>query len=155
MVGLAFNIGERAFRKSSVARLHNKGSYSEAGQAFALWNKAGGKVLPGLVRRRAAEAALYLRNANKSDVPASSAAGEAPLNQSRAIGGQVAALTGTAGAMGVEQLRENAYTSEWTQIVVQFLPYVSEIKWLLIVLVLSGIGYASYARIHDRRTGRS
>lgn len=59
MVALAFNIGEDGFAKSSVLRAHNSQDYVRAEQAFALWNKAGGRVLKGLVNRRADEAALY------------------------------------------------------------------------------------------------
>ncbi len=61
MVSLAFNIGLEAFGSSTLLRLHNDGKHAEAQAQFARWNKGGGKVLPGLVRRRAAEAALYGR----------------------------------------------------------------------------------------------
>lgn len=61
MVALAFNIGLEAFRRSTVLRAHNRGDHAAASRAFHLWNKAGGKEMPGLVRRRAAESALYLR----------------------------------------------------------------------------------------------
>ena len=155
MVSLAFNIGERAFRKSSVARLHNRRAYSEAGQAFALWNKAGREVLPGLVRRRAAEAALYLKNSEQCETPAARASGEKPLNRSRVVNGHVAALAGTAGTVGLSELHETTSAEDWSHIFVQFLPYVSEIKWLLISVVILGIGYGVYARLHDRYTGRS
>ena len=64
MVSLAYNIGIGAFAKSSVLALHNKGNFLGAAQAFSLFNKArvNGKptVLPGLVKRRAHEAARYL-----------------------------------------------------------------------------------------------
>jgi lysozyme len=64
MVSLAFNIGLGGFEKSTVLRLHKAGDKTGAARAFALWNKAtvGGKLveMPGLTRRRAAEAALYL-----------------------------------------------------------------------------------------------
>jgi lysozyme len=59
-VSLAYNIGEAAFGGSSALRLHNQGKYPEAAAAIKLWNKAGGKVLAGLVTRRAKEAELYL-----------------------------------------------------------------------------------------------
>lgn len=59
MVSLAFNIGIGAFQKSSVLRKHNAGDHAGAKASFALWNKAGGRVLSGLVTRRAAEADLY------------------------------------------------------------------------------------------------
>jgi lysozyme len=61
-VSLCYNIGVGAFSRSSVARFCNKGQWKKAADAFALWNKAGGKVLPGLTRRRAAEAALFSKN---------------------------------------------------------------------------------------------
>lgn len=60
MVSLAYNIGAGNFRKSSVLRFHNAGQTDQAADAFKMWNKAGGQVLPGLVRRREAERALYL-----------------------------------------------------------------------------------------------
>lgn len=59
MVALAFNIGIGGFLKSSVLRLHKAGDHRRAADAFGLWNKGGGKILPGLVRRRAEEANLY------------------------------------------------------------------------------------------------
>ena|SRR6266851_5728607 len=60
MVSLAYNIGLGAFRRSTVLRDHNAGKFAEAAEAFLMWNKADGKVLPGLVRRRYEERALYL-----------------------------------------------------------------------------------------------
>lgn len=65
MVSLAFNIGIRAFSTSSVVRYYNAGDMEKAAGAFALWKKAGGKVLPGLVRRRAEEAALFRASITK------------------------------------------------------------------------------------------
>ena len=58
-MSLAYNIGPGAFGHSSVLRLLNLGNLTGAQAAFALWNKADGKVLSGLVARRAAEAALF------------------------------------------------------------------------------------------------
>lgn len=64
MVCLAFNIGRGGFLKSSVLTLHNKGKVLEAADAFLLWNKAHVNGIltfePGLLRRRQAEANLYL-----------------------------------------------------------------------------------------------
>jgi GH24 family phage-related lysozyme (muramidase) len=59
-VSLCYNIGVGAFGRSSVARFCNRRQWKNAADAFALWNKAGGRVLPGLTRRRAAEAALFM-----------------------------------------------------------------------------------------------
>lgn len=61
MVAFCFNVGPANFLKSSVLKAHRRGDRNSAANAFSLWNKAAGKVLPGLTRRRAAEAGLYLR----------------------------------------------------------------------------------------------
>lgn len=62
MVCLAYNIGEgdKGFAGSTVLRKHKAGDFAGAAEAFGMWNKQAGKVLLGLTRRRAAEAALYL-----------------------------------------------------------------------------------------------
>ena len=60
MVSLCYNIGPANFRKSTVVRQHKLGDYAAAADAFLMWNKAGGKVLAGLVKRREAERSLYL-----------------------------------------------------------------------------------------------
>ena len=59
-VSLAYNIGLPAFKNSTVLRKVNSGDFKEAADAFLLWNKANGKVLAGLVRRRKAERLLFL-----------------------------------------------------------------------------------------------
>lgn len=59
MVSLAYNIGIKAFRDSTVLRRHKEGSYAAAASAFSMWVKNDGKVMKGLQRRRAAEAELY------------------------------------------------------------------------------------------------
>jgi lysozyme len=60
MVSLSYNIGLGNFGKSSVLRLHNAGEYTDAADAFLLWNKAAGRVFAGLTRRREEERELYL-----------------------------------------------------------------------------------------------
>lgn len=60
MASLAFNIGLGNFQKSSVLRKFNAGDFVGAANAFLLWNKAKGRVLAGLTRRREAEKALFL-----------------------------------------------------------------------------------------------
>jgi lysozyme len=57
-VSLAFNIGLGAWNRSTVRRVINAGKFGDAPRALQLFNKAGGKVLPGLVRRRAEEAKM-------------------------------------------------------------------------------------------------
>jgi len=59
-VSLAYNIGAEAFRKSTLLRLHLAGQSDQAAAQFDRWTKQAGVVLKGLVRRRAAEKAMYL-----------------------------------------------------------------------------------------------
>lgn len=54
-----YNVGAGAFGKSTLLRKLNKADYKGAANEFKRWNKGGGKVLNGLVRRRNAEAALF------------------------------------------------------------------------------------------------
>lgn len=57
MVAFQYNTG--AIARARLTRLHIRGDYAGAKAAFADWTRSNGVVLPGLVRRRAAEAALY------------------------------------------------------------------------------------------------
>lgn len=59
-VSLAYNIGAGAFKKSLALSAFNAGDKDKAANAILLWNKAKGKVLKGLTRRREAERKLFL-----------------------------------------------------------------------------------------------
>ena len=59
---LAYNIGTTAFCKSSILNQLNQRNYAEACNRIALYNKAGGKVVQGLVTRREAERNLCLKS---------------------------------------------------------------------------------------------
>ncbi len=58
LVSFHYNTG--AIARATLTRKHKAGDHAGALREFARWNKAGGRVLKGLVRRRAAEAELYL-----------------------------------------------------------------------------------------------
>ena len=60
VICLAYNIGVGAASKSTVLRELNANNRDKAAAAFQLWNKAGGVVSKGLVRRREAEKQLFL-----------------------------------------------------------------------------------------------
>lgn len=60
MVCLAFNIGITRFSNSTLRRKFNAGDIQGAADEFPKWCSAGGVQLPGLVKRRAAERALFL-----------------------------------------------------------------------------------------------
>ena len=59
LVSFAFNLGAGALGMSTLLKRLNAGDYKGAAAEFGRWNKAGGKILPGLTRRRAAERALF------------------------------------------------------------------------------------------------
>ena len=61
LVSFTFNLGEGNLQKSTLLKKVNAGLFDDAAAEFAKWNKAKGKVLKGLTRRRAAEAALFKR----------------------------------------------------------------------------------------------
>lgn len=60
LCSLIYNIGREAFRNSTLRNLLNRGTaFSLIAPQFDRWNKAGGKVQPGLIRRRTAERMLF------------------------------------------------------------------------------------------------
>lgn len=60
LVSFTYNLGARSLSTSTLLRKLNAGDYAGAADEFLRWNKAGGKVLNGLIRRREAERALFL-----------------------------------------------------------------------------------------------
>ncbi|HHB1424444.1 TPA: lysozyme [Serratia odorifera] len=60
MVSLAFNIGGRNFAQSTLVKKFNAGDVQGAVDQFPRWKFSAGEVMPGLVRRRAAERELFL-----------------------------------------------------------------------------------------------
>lgn len=59
-VDFVFNLGEERFIRSTLLRKHQAGNYTGAAHEFSRWVYGGGRILPGLVKRRAAEAHMYL-----------------------------------------------------------------------------------------------
>jgi lysozyme len=170
MVSLAFNIGVAAFKKSSIARQFKLGNKAKAANAFSLYVKGGGKVLPGLVRRRAEEKALFLTGANLRTVerhtsatktvkvPEASVVPQAPksLAASReVIGG------GVVGTGGVLQMINGFSTHDASEIkngledvkheqgfIAKL--YIPEIASFLVVLLS---GFIIWKRFKDRKEG--
>ena len=59
LVVWVYNFGQTNFKNSTLLKELNSGNYTAAGNEILRWNKAGGEVLTGLVRRREAEAQLF------------------------------------------------------------------------------------------------
>lgn len=60
LTSFSFNVGLGNLQKSTIRMKYNRGDYGGAAAGFLDWTKAGGKVLPGLVKRRNDERALFL-----------------------------------------------------------------------------------------------
>ncbi|HCO3755892.1 TPA: lysozyme [Escherichia coli] len=61
LVSFVFNVGSGNLQSSTLLRKLNSGDYKGAADEFLKWNKAAGKVMNGLVARRAAERELFLK----------------------------------------------------------------------------------------------
>ncbi|KVO41268.1 lysozyme [Burkholderia ubonensis] len=60
LMSFVFNLGSGRLRSSTLLRYLNAGAPARAADQFLVWNKAGGRPLAGLTRRRRAERALFL-----------------------------------------------------------------------------------------------
>lgn len=60
LVSFAYNCGPKNLLDSTLLKRVNAGRFKDAADEFSKWNKAAGRVMPGLTRRRDAERALFL-----------------------------------------------------------------------------------------------
>jgi hypothetical protein len=60
LTSFTYNLGEGNLAKSTLLKKLNAGDYRSAAAEFAKWNRAGGKIMAGLTRRRKAEAQLFI-----------------------------------------------------------------------------------------------
>lgn len=70
LVSLTFNIGIGAFTRSTLLWKLKSGQYAEVPAEIKRWNRAGGKVVSGLVKRRQAEANLFQTEETNGQVSA-------------------------------------------------------------------------------------
>lgn len=147
MTCLAWNIGIAGFLRSTVLKAHNRGDFDAAARAFGLWNRAGGQEVRGLTRRRAAEAALYLRGVGTfglaspmpQRVDPESGARNSPIVWGASISGGAGALTVLSDIS--RTLGDVRFAlGEW-------------FPWLLLALVVGGAAWAIVSRIRQRRGG--
>jgi lysozyme len=61
LVDAVYNIGQGNFEHSTLHKLLNAGNYKAAADEFEKWDKAGGQVVAGLLRRRVAEHELFTK----------------------------------------------------------------------------------------------
>lgn len=67
LTSFTYNVGLGAYSTSTLRRKLNAGDYCGAADQFPRWNKAGGRVLRGLTKRRADERAVFLHGVDCSD----------------------------------------------------------------------------------------
>jgi lysozyme len=60
LTSFAFNAGLGNLQRSTILMRHRREDFEGAADAFMMWTKGGGRVLPGLVKRRQDERTLYL-----------------------------------------------------------------------------------------------
>lgn len=136
LVSLCYNIGEGNFAKSTVVKRVNANDFQGAAKAFAMWNKADGKVSSGLVKRRAMEAALFLSDVDEEVSPSANvSSSQRPmlLSTTNISAGLSAVAGGTAaGAQIVQNVRSIG----------------DALPWVIVALVVVG---ASLWIINERR----
>lgn len=145
LVCCSWNIGIAGMQGSSMIKAHNRGDKAAAARAFGLWNKAGGKVVPGLVRRRSMEAALYLTPVDDTHDMPQAVTPEKPMANSTTViaGGTAALATATQVASQVASLKSQvAGLGDWLMPV-------------LAAVALVAIGYIIYERYQSRARGNA
>jgi lysozyme len=151
LVSFVFNLGAGNFRSSTLLKKLNQGLYNDVPEQIMCWNKArvGGKltVLNGLTRRRAAEAAIFSRDAKLPSAEGGptmpqkvAAAAPKPLAKSKTMAG--AGIAGAATALG-----------EITPQIEALVPYSDSMKTIFLLCALGGIALAAYARFKDHKDG--
>lgn len=68
LASFCFNVGPARLASSTLLRLVNLNRFAEAAEQFKRWNKADGRVLAGLTRRRAAERLLFLTPSREQEL---------------------------------------------------------------------------------------
>lgn len=136
LVSFTYNVGAGSLRRSTLLKKINAGDFEAAANEFKRWNKAGGKVLNGLIARRAAEEELFRREVR-------------PLKDSRTIKAASAATASTA-AIGVatEVLQQLQPGLTLAQRLYEWAPILS------IAVLVIGIGVMVWARIDDNKEAR-
>ncbi len=150
-----------ALGKSGLLKKTNKGDFAGAAAEFHKWTKGGGKVLPGLVRRRAQEAELFL-TPDASTEPAMAQAVDTPapvvvaVQSSRTVFGTLVAAIGGALAFGKDVI--GAAANE----IVMLAParevlsgFGLDVAKIALLVTIAGCAYALYARLHDASTGKT
>lgn len=128
LVSFTYNVGPGNLRKSSVLRAVNARRFDEVPRRLMLWNKAGGKVLRGLTRRRAAEGELFLSGGKAESRFASAEYPDVPVGKSmtHSTTNLAAAASGVAGV-----------TAATRQVVEDTTSIMDAMPWIICAVVIA------------------
>lgn len=155
LVSFTFNVGLGAFQKSTLLKKLNAEDYAAVPAELMKWTKAGGKELPGLVRRRRAEAAMWRGvDDNKAikqdarltpDLPQPSK----PITKSKE--GNMALVTGGAAAVTAanDVARQVKETGDSVTSLIDLLKNPTFIVLVLVVLAAAAIWYWRWQRLKE------
>ena len=164
LTSFAYNCGSGALESSTLLKKLNAGDFDGAAKGFLLWNKGGGSVLPGLVKRRQRESLLFLTPTSPPQAPempqkveasappvVEALKGRTVLGQLFALGGLVVTYLGTA-LDNVTQIALDS-VSQITKLegVAKLSPGSKALGTGILVL---GIGTAIYARFDAAKRGK-
>ena len=155
LVSFAFNVGLGALGKSTLLRKLNAGQYEAVPAELMKWTKAGGKELPGLVRRRRAEAALWRgvddAKAIKQDSRLTPDFPQPSKTMAKSKEGNAAIITGAAATLSAvneagQQVRQ---TGDTLTSILDLLTNPFFIATILIIVAAAAIWYWRWQRLKD------
>jgi lysozyme len=151
LVSFVFNLGQGNFGSSTLLRKLNRGDCEGAAAEFVRWNKARVegqlKALPGLTRRRTAEAALF-----EMDVELASEGGDLSAQKPQQVEAKSLGKSRTLFGLSVAGLSTGV--NEATSQLQALTAYSDTLQVVFVVLTLIGIGIAVYARVDDHKESR-
>lgn len=144
IISFIYNLGETQFAKSSVLKYINAGKLDEVPGRMALYRMNDGKVMAGLVRRRTAEGALWMKPVNIEQPPTDqgSAKEAQPANPKKPFDW---------GATGAFVTLLAGLSDQAKKIIANVTSAVGVEPWILLVVVGAGFGaWTLYSKWKER-----
>lgn len=156
LVSFTFNVGEGALAKSTLLKRLNAGDYNAVPAELMKWTKAGGKELPGLVRRRRAECAMWRGVDDKTDLDPDESriepdAPKPKKTMAKSKEGNAAILTGGAAAVTAASdiSRQVKETGDSLNSVLDLVKDPTFLVLILVVLAAAAIWYWRRQRLEE------
>lgn len=156
LVSFTFNVGEGALAKSTLLKRLNAGDYNAVPAELMKWTKGGGKELPGLVRRRRAECAMWRGVDDKADLDPDESriepdAPKPKKTMAKSKEGNAAILTGGAAAVTAASdiSRQIKETGDSLNSVLDLVKDPTFLVLILVVLAAAAIWYWRRQRLEE------